>query len=525
MAHAGNRTDRPFPDERARIARSTDDVQARLSDTVSILAHDGLRMAALLPNIGPQRSGKEQGMISKARMPRIGLLVGTIVVLAVATGLALQIVPGLKKPVTKHSGNDDGDREAQAVLSDRCPDTLEVPHEVVDTLQVRTGEVKTAPAPMPLKLEGSLFLDPNRLAHVHARFPGEIMELGRVTTGTEKGHPPEERTLRFGDPVKQGQLLAVVWSKDLGEKKSEMVDAISRLTLDQETLARLQELFRDGALPERSLREQERIVESDSIAIARAERTLRAWRLSDEDLEDIRSEAARIHERRGTWDQDLTNSWARVEIRSVIDGTIVEKNVAVGDVVDTQLDLFKIANLERLDVLAHAYEEDLPVLESLKPEEQRWKILLKGDPMTKPLAGSFDQLSSIIDPNQHTALVMGWVDNKEKRLRVGQFVTAIIELPPQPNEVEVPASALVDDEGETYVFVQENVSESKFTLRRVIPVRRRDANVYLVSKPDKAQLADGYKAITTGERVVTSGCLEMAQALRDLQASAQVTNK
>src|SRR3569833_4696235 len=109
MALAGNRTDHSFPDERARIARPTDDVQARLSDTVAIVAHDGRRMAALLPNIGPQRSGKEQGMISKARMPRVGLLVGTIVVLAVATGLALQIVPGLKKPVAKHACNDAGE--------------------------------------------------------------------------------------------------------------------------------------------------------------------------------------------------------------------------------------------------------------------------------------------------------------------------------------------------------------------------------------------------------------------------------
>ncbi len=38
------------------------------------------------------------------------------------------------------------------------------------------------------------------------------MELGKVADGS--------RTLRFGDTVKEGQLLAVVWSRELGEKKS-----------------------------------------------------------------------------------------------------------------------------------------------------------------------------------------------------------------------------------------------------------------------------------------------------------------
>ncbi len=403
---------------------------------------------------------------------------------------------------------------------------LEVPHDVAGVMQLKTMEVGTAPPPTPLKLEGSLFLDPNRLTHVHTRFPGEVVELGTIAespVGEDTGRR-DERTLRFGDQVGKGQLLAVVWSKDLGEKKSEMIDALSRFKLDQETLKRLEKLFREGALPERSLREQERIVESDAIAVSRAERTLRAWRLSDEDLKLIRDEAERVHERRGQWDGDVKQSWARVEVRAAIDGTIVEKNIAVGDVVDTTLDLFKIANLEQLDVLAHIYEEDLPILEDLAASQRHWRILLKGDPNAAPLEGRFDQIGRIIDPNQHTALVMGWVDNRGGRLRVGQFVSAVVDLPPFPNEVAVPSSALVDDEGETYVFVQDDASQSRFTMRHVVPVRRRDNNVYLVANPNSQQLEAGYEGVRSRERVIVSGSLELAQALRDLQSAAQVAH-
>src|SRR5262249_17887412 len=157
------------------------------------------------------------------------------------------------------------------------------------------------------------------------------------------------RPLRFGDGVRKGQLLAVVWSKDLGEKKSELVDAVSRLKLDQEILQQLKEGYSSGVTPERSLREQERNVESDLIALARAERTLRAWRLTDAEIEAIKAEAEAIRKdpnKRGREDKD----WARVEVRAPQDGTILEKNVTVGDIVDTAADLFKIADLNRLSV-------------------------------------------------------------------------------------------------------------------------------------------------------------------------------
>ena len=55
--------------------------------------------------------------------------------------------------------------------------------------------------------------------------------LGILALGT-LDDKPNERPLRHGDKVTVKQLLAVIWSKDLGEKKSELVDALSQLRLD-----------------------------------------------------------------------------------------------------------------------------------------------------------------------------------------------------------------------------------------------------------------------------------------------------
>ena len=82
--------------------------------------------------------------------------------------------------------------EARTSLVTSQPDTLRVPPQVIDSLGIKTTSARTAPPPAPLKLEGTLFLDPNRLTRVHTRFAGEVMEIGRVS-----GFPddPEDRAM------------------------------------------------------------------------------------------------------------------------------------------------------------------------------------------------------------------------------------------------------------------------------------------------------------------------------------------
>ena len=334
--------------------------------------------------------------------------------------------------------------------------------------------------PEPLKLDGQLYLLSNSMVHVHSRFSGDVVEIGeyddpnlsRLLAANGKGlgnaaapgapnadpespsRPREyRRQLEFGDFVREGQLLAVVWSKELGEKKSELVEAVARLRIDEERLKALEEAEQKGAVPHDKVRQQQKLVEGDVVDVDKAERTLRSWRVSDEEIESVRTEAERIRHRNLAPTMRLQENWARVEVRAAVSGTIVEKNVAVGDFVANDLDLFKISDLSRMNVLAISFEEDLPLLEGIPPADRIWKVRLKADP-GKELAGSFDRIGPIIDPTQHTALVMGWVVNPRERLRSGQFITAYIKLPVQPDEVSIPVSALVDQEGHTYVFAQ-----------------------------------------------------------------------
>jgi cobalt-zinc-cadmium efflux system membrane fusion protein len=252
-----------------------------------------------------------------------------------------------------------------------------------------------------------------------------------------------------------------------------------------------------------------RAVDSDLIAVARAERTLRSWRLDEKEIAAVRAEAERLGRKAGAADE----SWARVEIRSPQDGVLLEKNVSKGDIVDTAADLFKVADLSTLAVWAHAYEEDLPALLSLSlPTE--WTVQMPSQPGVV-FPGRLEQIGKVIDPNQHTALVFGRVDNAAGKLRVGQFVTAEVQLKPTPGEVEVPTTALVEDGRTSILFVQPDPAKPVFVRRRVRVVRRFQDVVYLLSEPRPVR-PDGPQPIRKDEHVVASGAVLLNEAIEDL---------
>jgi membrane fusion protein, heavy metal efflux system len=393
------------------------------------------------------------------------------------------------------------------------PNAIELSARTVELARIKTAEVVVSDRPRQLELRGSLAIDPNRLVHVHARFPGQIVEL--ATSDATAGEGTGRKQLGFMDHVTKGQDLAVLWSKDLGEKKSELVDALARLRLDRQRLEALQELGKRGATTANAIREAERQVEVGEIAATRADRTLHSWMLTDAEIDIIRAEADRIykHDERN---KEAETNWARLDMVAPIDGTIVEKNVTIGDIVDTTLDLFKIADLSRLNVWLHAYEEDLPYLEKL-PRPIRARISLPSSPEAGELDAKIDRIGEIIDPFEHMALLIGSVDNPKGELRAGQFVTGKVQIPPEEGVVEIPAKSLIDDGNQAFVFVQPDPKVFRYVRRRVAASRRYFDVVYVRSELSEQQREIGIQALQPGERVVSSGGAQLEEMLQSRQ--------
>src|SRR5256885_12959561 len=172
-------------------------------------------------------------MMTQTDKLRWGRVITWIVLCLAAAGAIVLVVilwPKWTQDRTSERAEKTPLPEPPAKLRRLDEKTLAVPCAVRRALDIRTTEVVTASRPRTLPpLTGCLALDTNRLVRVHTRFAGEVVSLGK--TG---GRP-----LRCGDKVSKGQPLAIVWSKDLGEKKSELADALSRLRIDRSILDRL----------------------------------------------------------------------------------------------------------------------------------------------------------------------------------------------------------------------------------------------------------------------------------------------
>ncbi len=385
-------------------------------------------------------------------------------------------------------------------------------------------------------MPGSTALDPSHLYRIKVRFaPCEAFEIAKVPDISPKERDKlspsmlnnlPKRELRTGDFVKKGERLATVFSVDVGQKKNDLIDAVSQLALDENILKLGEKAV--GALPEVAFLNYQRNVEADHNNIARALNTLKAWNISKKDIDACFTEADEIIKRRGKREHNEADlaKWARVDLEAPEEGVLVERNLSEHEIVnDNTVNLFQIAKVDRLAVFANVPEDEVPALEELKTAERLWKVKTVGSELVE---GKFNDVGYLIDPSQHTAVVKGYIDNPGGVLRGGQFISATVELNPPDDVVEVPVDAVVEDGQTCVVFVQDKKDKEHYTMRRVQPTQRFDTVVFIQSTPfekgkerteEEKELGILPKEpLLPGESILTSGVGELKAALLDLQS-------
>jgi cobalt-zinc-cadmium efflux system membrane fusion protein len=490
-------------------------------------------------------------------MQSVGFLLIVVVVLVVFLGFIL----GVRLPGTAVNAEDikiEPPPQLGVELVNGQPHTLFVPEDVRVALGVRKGgkdrieTVQVPTATRPLTLYGSTTFDPTRLMRIRARFaPCEVMQIGKKVDASKRTETGETafRELRPGDRVQKGEELGVFFSVDVGSKKNDLLDALVLYGLDQKIYDNMTK--RSTAIPQVMLDTQWSKVQSDRNAINRALNNLKVWSIPQDEIDALHEEAKKISADKNAWfktpegrwvkgekqgthgvvdvDKENENPWGRVTLRAPFDGIIVERNVTLHEnVVDNTVNLFQIAQVNRLLVVAYAPEDELPTLNALTPEQRAWSVRTVGPASVNGLKGPIEEIGYLIDPNQHTAVIKGYIDNPNEQIRAGQFVSCTVQIPPPPDVVEVPIDAVVEDGKYAVVFVETDPAKHRYTMRRVQLTQRFEKTAFVRSKPfskeeqltaeEKEQGMLPFEPLRPGERVLRSGVGELKAALIDLES-------
>jgi RND family efflux transporter MFP subunit len=222
----------------------------------------------------------------------------------------------------------------------------------------------------------------------------------------------------IGASVKQGEVLAVVDTPELDERvavaQSELAKAKANLALAKVTAARWDSLRHTAAVSQQE---------------------------ADEKDSDARAQAAQVDAAQSNVDR-LKAQKAFSNIVAPFDGVVTARNVDVGslvraDGVDTP-PLFTVADIHQMRVYVPVPET---YAASLK-DGMKATLELPEYPDRK-FDATIETTSHAIDRKSRSLLVELTADNKDGALSPGAFARIRFELPPDPNTLTIPGSAIV----------------------------------------------------------------------------------
>ncbi|HEY4245182.1 MAG TPA: efflux RND transporter periplasmic adaptor subunit [Kofleriaceae bacterium] len=225
-----------------------------------------------------------------------------------------------------------------------------------------------------------------------------------------------------GQKVKAGAPLFSVSSPNLAELRADQAKAAIGRDTAKVNLDRVQALVDAGSIPAKELVAAKQELAEQNLAVSLAEQKMASLRVT------------------GAGSAGFTVTAPR-------DGVVVEKNVAVGQLVDpSQGSLMAVADLSTVWVVADLFENDVGAL----APGAKAKVVVNGT----ELDASVDNVSAVVDPDRHTVPVRLSLANADGALRPNSYAQ-IKFFDPTAAKVSLPASAVLSDGSQSYVYVKD----------------------------------------------------------------------
>jgi membrane fusion protein, copper/silver efflux system len=311
-----------------------------------------------------------------------------------------------------------------------------VPPERQQLIGVRYTTVEWDDGARALRTVGSVAFDERRLTHVHPRIDGWIEKVFVDFTG---------------DLIEAGQPLLTIYSPEMLASQQELLLA-----------ARARKLMADNPLSTAA-------GHGESLFDA-ARRRLELWDLSPDQIQQV---------------LDTGQTIRSIMLRAPMAGVVLQRNAFPNQRVGPDSDLYTIADLSRVWIMADVFESDIASIHVGSPA-----YLMFPYEGTKPFGAKVTYIQPQVDPTTRTIKVRLEAPNPGLRLKPDMFVNVEFGIAGTKRLV-VPADAVLDSGNRQTVFV--DLGDGYLEPRAVEVGPRIDDRIVIV------------RGLSAGERIAASG--------------------
>lgn len=295
-----------------------------------------------------------------------------------------------------------------------------------------------------IAVPGTIVPSGERIAKVSVRLLGTVAEVRK----------------RLGDTVNEGEVLAIIESREVADAKSQYLAARIAFDLQETLFNRSKSLFESKVSSENDYLRARTAFEDIRIKYDVARQKLFALGLTGDQIAAL--------------PQQPVESLRLQELRAPMSGRIAERRVDLGSLVGREgqeSELFTIVDSRVVWAeLALSVTDLAMVREGLQISIESAN--------SDPLPATIMFVSPLLDKETRLARVVASVDNPSQTLRPGMFVTALIPSQQIQAEIVVPKTAVQSVEGESAVFIR---TPEGFMPRRIVTGREDGKSIEVTS--------------------------------------------
>jgi cobalt-zinc-cadmium efflux system membrane fusion protein len=242
-----------------------------------------------------------------------------------------------------------------------------------------------------LDVPGEIEPDATRVARVVSRLSGVVLEARK----------------QAGDRVRRGDVLAVISSRELADAKSAYMEAAHRVEFSHRTFEREEGLWKKKISPEQDYLNARQSYEEAQLQQEVAGQKLVALGLPSSVLKTL-SDAP-------------VDSLPHYQITAPLDGTVIERDVTIGESVNETRAIFVIADLSSVWANATIAAKDLAAVRIGQ------EATIRSRDLGRDTRGRIAYISSLVGEGTRSAVARVVIPNRDGLWRPGLFVTIGLE--------------------------------------------------------------------------------------------------